>query len=323
MNGVHYDIRLRGLKTPDGTLSLSALVGISEILVESSQRALRLLMEGVSVKQGKISASLKKCLDFNITGLNKGSTILQLEAPTFAESAPEIVQQLDLWNIPLKPSLKPKDTAISVISKSIHDAIKGNVESEYYDRGVLESFLSFGALLKEHVTDIQIECPSRPTEKFTISDRELDRISKIEAETPEPKAIVVSGIFNSIEHTPKRFELVLQDGHKIRGFAESSYIDTEDMRDLWGKKATVKGLAHFRPNGIARSIEAEVIKPFESGEELFETMPRNRINNSLLHKLKTGQGYRNPLKEVWGKWPGDESIEEILDVLNQESKEAI
>lgn len=323
MKGVQYEIKLRGLKTPEGTLPLLALVGISQILVECSQRALRLLVEGISVKRGKTSASLKKCLDFTIIGISKGSTVLQVEAPTFAESAPEIVQQLNLWSVPLKPALKPKDTAISILSKSIHDATGGNVESEYYDRGVLESFISFRSLLKEHVENIQIECQSRPTEKFIINEHELDRISRIEAETPEPKATVVAGIFNSIKHTPRQFELVLQDGHKVRGLAESGYIDTESMRDLWGNKVTVKGLAHFRPNGLVRSIEADVIKPFENGEELFEHVSRSRMTKSVIHRLRTGQENRNPLKEIWGKWPGDESIEEILDTLNRNSKEAI
>ena len=318
MKGVEYKVRLNGLSTPEGTIPLKTLVSVSEILLEGSQRTLRLIVEGVSVKRGQISKSLKKPLDFMITGISKGSTILQIKAPTFGESAPELVQQLSFWD----PAMKPEDTAISLLSKSVQDATGGNVESEYYDRGVLESLMSFNPLLKEQVKDLEMECSSRPSEQFRISDRELGTISRIEAEIPEPKAIVVAGIFNTIEHTPRRFELVLQSGHKVRGIAESVHVDTEQMRTLWGKKVTVKGIGHFKPTGAVRSIEAEVIKPFDTGEELFETVPKRGLPANLIQDIAKRQRVKSPLKEVWGKWPGDESIEEILDVLRQTSREA-
>jgi hypothetical protein len=319
MKGVGYKIRLHGLSTPAGTIPLKTLVSVSETLLEGSRRALRLVVEGVSVKRGKISRSLRKPLDFMITGISKGSTVLQIEAPTFKESAPELVQQLSFWD----EAMKPEDTAISLLSKSVQDATGGNVESEYYDRGVLQSLMSFNSLLKEQIKDLEMECSSRPSERFRISERELGAISKIETEIPEPKAIVVAGTFNTIEHTPRRFELTLQNSHKVRGIAESIHIDTEQMRTLWGKKVTVKGIGHFKPTGAVRSIEAEVIKPFDTGEELFETISKSRLPSSLIQDIRKKQRVKSPLKEVWGKWPGNEPIEEILDALNQISKETV
>ena len=318
MKGVEYKVRLHGLLAPEGTIPLKILVSVSETLLEGSRRALLLVVEGVSVKRGQISRSLRKPLDFMITGISKGSTVLQIEAPTFEEAAPELVQQLSLWG----DAMKPEDTAISLLSKSVQDATGENVESEYYDRGVLESLMSFNQLLKEQIKDLEMECSSRPSEKFRISERELGTISKIAAETPKPKPIVVAATFNTIEHTPRRFELVLQDGHKVRGIAESIHIDTERMRTLWGKKVTVKGIGHFKPSGAVRSIEAEVIKPFDTGEELFETVPKRGLPPNLIQDIAKKQRVKSPLKEVWGKWPGDESIEEILDVLRQTSREA-
>jgi hypothetical protein len=321
LSGVEYKVRLQGLSTREGTIPISALINVSQAILDGSRRALRLLMEGVSVKRGRATKSLKKPLNLTITGLSIGSTVLKIEAPTFEESAPEIVQQLNLWNMPLKPELKPKDTVISIFSKSVRDASAGELESDYYDRGVLESLELFKSLLREDLMAVQIECPSRPSEDFRIGKPELDTITKIEAETPEPKAMVVVGTFNSIEHAHRRFELVMQNGHKIKGIAQSGYVDTEDMRNLWGKKATVKGLAHFKPTGAIRSIEADVIKPFERGEELFERISKDRISSKPIQVLRREQGIRNPLKEVWGKWPGDESIDEILNTLKRTSRE--
>lgn len=319
MEGIEYKIRLKGLPTPEGAVPLKALISVSEVLLAVSRRALRLAVEGVSVKRGQVPKNLQKPLGFTVIGISKGSTVLQIEVPTFEDSAPELVQQPNLWD----SHINPEDTVISLLSKSVHDATGGNVESDYYDRGVLESLMLFRGSLKEHIKDVEIGCSSRPSEEFKINHHELEKINKIEAETPEPKAIIVAGTFNSIKHTPRRFELVLQNGHKVRGLAEPGHISTEQMRTLWGKKVTVKGIGHFKPTGIVRYIEAQTMKPFDKGEELFETLFKNRLPANLIQDISKKQRIKSPLKEVWGKWPGDEPIEEILDTLKQISREAI
>jgi hypothetical protein len=315
LKGVEYKLRLQGLSTPEGTIPLSALLEISKALIESSQSALRLLVEGVSTKRGRTSNNLKKPLDFAITGIGKGSTTLKIQAPTIEQSVPELVQQLGLWDV----LINPEDTVFSLLSKSVKDATSRKLDSDYYDRGVLEKLAGFKAPLKEYVKNIEMNCPTRPDENFKITDSIINEISYIETETPEPQTVVVTGIFNSIKHTPKRFGLELGDGHQIRGEADSDYINTEEMRNLWGKKVTVKGLAYYKATGFVRFIEAEMIKPFEAGEELFETISMPRISSDMIFKKK--QPFKNPLSEVWGKWPGDESIDEILQILEQTSRE--
>ena len=319
MDNVEYKIRLQGLSTPEGTISLETLVTVSRMLLEASRRTLRLIVDGVSVKRGKVPDSLRRLLDFNITGISKGSTVLQIEAPTFEASAPDLIQQPGFWDDPIEP----KDTVVSLLSKSVHDATSGNMESDYYDRGVLESLMSFRRLLKGRISNVEIKCQSRPAEEFRITDKELEKIKMLEADTPAPRATIVAGIFNRIEHDSRHFELVLESGQKVRGFAESSHVDVEQMRTLWGEKATVKGIGHFKPNGTIRSIEAQMIKAFSEGEELFEIVPQNRLPASLARGLGTKYGAGSPLQEIWGKWPGDESIDDILEALRQTSEEAV
>ena len=100
MKGVEYKLKLRGLSTPEGTIALATLVNVSETLLDGELKTLRLLVEGISVKRGKISNALRKPLDLTITGISKGSTVLEIQAPTLKESAPELVQQLSSWNGP-------------------------------------------------------------------------------------------------------------------------------------------------------------------------------------------------------------------------------
>jgi len=49
-----------------------------------------------------------------------------------------------------------------------------------------------------------------------------------------------------------------------------------------------------------------------AGEELIETSG-NALSDLEVEKLSAGPA----LKEIWGKWPGDESIHELLSALTK------
>ena len=93
------------------------------------------------------------------------------------------------------------------------------------------------------------------------------------------------------------------------------------MRDLWGNKVTVKGIAYFNPSGSVRFIEAHTIRRFEHGEEIFYSIPDLISPLDVGRKLEIPKTTQNPLKAIWGKWPGEESIEDILVVLKNMSRE--
>ncbi len=60
-NTVQYTVSLKGLPTPKGTITFSALKSIIDILSEGSERALRLALEGESVKRGIVPTWLSVC----------------------------------------------------------------------------------------------------------------------------------------------------------------------------------------------------------------------------------------------------------------------
>jgi hypothetical protein len=91
----------------------------------------------------------------------------------------------------------------------------------------------------------------------------------------------------------------------------------EDMREYWGKKATIKGIVHFRPSGKPRLIEAQVIKTMEEGEEVFDVLPQVQTEAMFLKEARETAVQTGWLKEIWGKWPGDEPIETLLAALKE------
>jgi len=182
VSGIHYTIRITGLKTPEGAIPLMALMGISDTLLQGSERALRLSIEGASVKRGRAPSWLSNSLDFTIVGISKGATALEIEAPTLAESAPQQVRQQNLWyTLP-----DPEDTALSLLSRSVSEATSERLESEYYDRGVLSALLSFKPLLGKYFDGLEMISPDRTRDGFRIGDEEIAKLGRLEAQTPDP-----------------------------------------------------------------------------------------------------------------------------------------
>lgn len=308
-----YQLKITGLVSPSGTISLKALQDVCDLLLEAAERGLRLAVEGTSVKRGRLPVWLSKSLDLKLVGLNKGSTVLGIEAPLLGQTAEKHIRQLDFWYVVPKPD----DTALTLLAKSIHDTTAEDLESNSYDGGILDGLLQFKPFLKGSAEKVELRCVSRPAERFKLDEPELAKIKRLKARTPEPRAFVISGLFDVIEHNRQRFHLVLSNGESLPGTIDAENLDLEHMRQFWGKKVTIKGLVHFRPSRKPRLIEAQVIKPMEEGEEVFETLPEEpsqiEFLNSVRERAAARQGW---LKEVWSKWPGDESINDLLAALN-------
>jgi hypothetical protein len=307
-----YQLKLTGLDSASGTIPVRALREVCDLLLEAAERGLRLAVEGYSVKPGRLPAWLTKSLDLAVTGVKKGSTILSIEAPMLGETAREHIQQRDFWYI----VPKPEDSALSLLSKSVHDTTSEILDSNAFDAGMLESLLRFKPFLKSTAEKVELRCVSRRREHFELGEAELDKIQRLKAKTPEPRAVVISGQFDVIEHNKKRFHLVLSNGERVLGTIDPAFLGIEQMRQFWGKKVTIKGTAHFRPSREPRLIEAEVIKPMEEGEEVFDALPREQSEaeffKTVREKFEPQKGW---LKDVWGKWPGDEPIEDLLTAL--------
>jgi hypothetical protein len=66
---------------------------------------------------------------------------------------------------------------------------------------------------------------------------------------------------------------------------------------------------------LANVDESDVIKPAEEGEEVFERMPTPPRPMALFESDVQRFNAASALQDIWGKWPGDEPIEELLGSL--------
>jgi hypothetical protein len=313
MKTIKYKIRIKGLRTPSGTISILALKDLASIFIENSERALRLAIEGNSLKKGQPPLWLKEAVDFNITSIGKGSTTLSLEAPELCEVASEQINQQHLWiNLP-----EPNDTALTIWANSFNEATTEKYESEMYDKGLLTSFISFKDFIDKYAQSIEIDSMyDKKVQKLNIDQQQLERVQKLTASIPEPRKIILSGLIDVIEHFAGRFKLYLENGEKIQGEIDRSILDLEVMRSYWGKKVTVRGMADYKPNGKVRFIKVDLLKPFEESEKLFEEYMIFEEPRELVYQISKYKSESSSLKEIWGKWPSEESIEQILTELD-------
>jgi hypothetical protein len=308
MNTVKYQLRLRGLQTPDGTVRVRVLTGVLDRLLSFAERGLRLAIEGQSVKRGTLPSWIAKSVDMTVTGIQTGSTILDIEAPMLGDTVGEQIRQQDFWVTPPSPS----DTAFTLVVRSVNDATSEDLESEYYDGGVLESLRGMRSFVEGENQFLELRAIDRPQEQFSLGRQEIERVDRLQVRTPVSQAFIVSGVLNAIEHSRRKFQLVVDQGQIIPGRVNEEFMSAEDMRHLWGRKVSVKGVVHFKPSGHVRLLDAHLLKPMESGEEIFGALPQAQTEAAFVRDVASPQSQKDWLKDVWGQWPGDESMEELL-----------
>lgn len=311
MSSVKYQLRIKGLAAPEGTIPVRALLDLLQGLVNTAERGLRLAIQGESVKRGKAPTWLGKAVDLNFTGLKSGSTILDIEAPTFADTIGMQLQNQDQSFL----QVSPKDTALSLVSKSVRDVTAENLESDYYDAGVLNGILELKGFFKSYAQTLELRTEGDQQPSFVLNAGDMEKVERLKRGTPEPQAFVVSGLLDEIEHSNKRFQLMLSDGRAIPGRVDEEFMAVEGLRDFWGKPVTVKGMVYFKPSGKVQLLESHLVRPIEPGEELFDEMPVAETAHELFEFATLKPGYVSAFKEVRGAWPGDEPIDQILNAL--------
>ncbi|MEM6963425.1 MAG: hypothetical protein AAF573_01585 [Bacteroidota bacterium] len=121
-------LKLRGYESENGKIPFSLLRELSEQLTRLAESTLLLYVEGNSkIKRGKTPDWLSKSIDFRLTGIREGSTILDIEAPVLSESMENI-------QIPLFQGFevdKLQETSALDLSFFVYEQALNNKEDSY------------------------------------------------------------------------------------------------------------------------------------------------------------------------------------------------
>ena len=313
MKTKRYQLRISGLRENEGQIKSADLQRVLDALTKTSERATRLQATGEGSAKGPKPKWLDASLDFTITGLEAGSTVLGIEAPQLAETAYEEFAQQEFWRD--QPRLD--DTALDLAAYAIQEAGDANSAGDRFDSGVLDAILKFRKAARASGIRYELTSEGSAHGRFTLDENVCVRVGERLKKIPVPKAFIVSGRLDEIKHGGGRFRLLLDSDSQLLGRLRPDSLDAEVLRPLWGKPTTVEGMVHFKASGQPRLIEAYRMSVCAEGDDVFKEMPS--VEKTEKQSLVVAQVERvrsaDPL-ELVGAWPGDEPIDELLAQLD-------
>jgi len=135
------------------------------------------------------------------------------------------------------------------------------------------------------------------------------------------RQIKLCGTLDMLRVSTQGFGIRLQSGEEAPGVLVRG--DVCDLKDLLNRRVTVYGRAVYRPSGRLLRIDADEIVPATDKDQFFaripEVTPPNRNLKQRINQQATGRG----IEAIIGKWPGDETDEQIYEVLDRLSSRSI
>ncbi len=303
MTKKEYAIRLEGVEAFD--LPFVVLRDLCDVFVEGAQRCARLVGEGRSVARGTPPSWVTSTADIRVSRFESGSLALGAAAPRLSDVAPEIFAQQALF----PTGTDPDATAIDLLLDAAEDAAANLTDSERLDAGVLEVLSRTGSLFARGGTRLTVSSDHR---RAVVLDQDVtQRIRTLAEQTPLPRVARVRGILDSLTVSSRSLVLKLDDGSVLRGFAGA--VPVQELGALLGRDVVVEGSVTYRPSGDPLRIEVEEAALAAPGDVLWARLPRVEPA-SVRPRVPTSN---TGLDALFGKWPGDETDEEIAAGLSE------
>ena len=84
-----------------------------------------------------------------------------------------------------------------------------------------------------------------------------------------------------------------------------------------GQGILVMGKAIYRPSGKLLRIDAAELVRASEHDQFFSKMPKPKNDKFDLNEIFRQQKHKRGIAAIYGKWPGDETDEEILAALKE------
>lgn len=302
-----YEIKIKHALEKKGTIDLQRLAAIAEGIKKISEGALQIRLRGVSLTKGRKKISLKDALKVSLTSIKEGSTILCLESEKFEKTlAP---YQTDLFRLEAQQEL-PEHTPVSLFIRSFQDAISDEADNDLLDKPLLKELKQFKkSFLKDDEVFVISNQSSLPV--LELKKENFKKIKVLEDEIPEPKPVIINGVVEELKYSKLKVKIKTEEGIVDGSLSEEM---SEKIGPYFGKKVTIAGTAHFKPGGKS-VIEIERISESVEEDAYFSKKPKSETVEQQIQRQLLEKKGKNWLKDVVGKWPGDETDEEFEELL--------
>lgn len=306
---MQYEIKIHGAPSDDGSISLERLIELAESIQAIAKGALQIRLGGISNWRGRTTMRLNNALEIRLRGLRQGSTVLDLECDTFRESLAG--QQGDAFRPSILETL-PDLSPMGLVIQAFHDALQPEPNDEHLDKPLLQELQKFKRLFKEDDEIITISNRgSIPT--LELHKKDLTKIQVLEEQTPNPQTVLVKGLVETLKYSKSKVTIQSESG-RLDAYLPNT-LTPEAISRYWGKEVTITGTAHYRPSGRMAFIEIERIFEPNENDAYFSRKKSSETAEQQIQRQIAEKGYKNNLGDIIGKWPGDESFEDLLKQL--------
>jgi len=309
-----YTLRFPGARTVDGHLPGRVLGALLHVLAHGSAGALLLRAEGRSaVRDDRLPDWVERGTDFVLLNQLEGDAPgVVVGALPLGDALPERFEQGDMFS-----PLDPGQSALSLFAASLDEAASGAIDSDAFDDDLLRVFSNDLSKLfrRERVQQLTIQ-NGRPDAKLRSFDRGIVQTMKsLRDRTPRPRRVRLAGRMDVVRYSRSLFTLDLADGSHVRGVLVEAR--PELLKPHLGEQVVVEGHAQFRPSGRVLRIDVERISPAsETDLAVFSIEPRPLSEGIDVRSLRRSQTASTGINAIFGKWPGDESDEDVDEFLS-------
>jgi hypothetical protein len=268
---------------------------------------------GRSTTKGQLPAWLEAAADIRLVDFGGDqNTVVGFEAPAFGEAAEEFYRQPALW--PANPP--PEDTGFDVLGDVLMDVNSDAEESERFDTPLLRRLAHFRIGLECAFDGLQIVGHRFPQDSpATLSATTIAAARRLEIETPLPQRVRVVGRLDMIWQSRQGYVLTLDDGREVRGVLVQG--DMSSITKLFKQRVVVHGRTVYRPSGQLLRLDAERIDPGPDEPGIWSHIPPAKASKLDMKRLMQMQTQETGAAALFGKWPGEETDEELLEMLKR------
>ena len=150
--------------------------------------------------------------------------------------------------------------------------------------------------------------------ELTLRKDDFRKIRTLEESIPEPQEIIINGIVDELKYSKSRISVATKDG-LVNGILSDDF-EPGEISKYWGKELTIAGTAHYLPGGKMSFLYIERIFEPSASDKYFSKPSKKETVEQQIQRQQKQLKHPNHLAEIVGQWPGDESIEEILNALD-------
>lgn len=304
---MNYDIKIINNYEGKGRIELNRMEFLAKHIKSIAQKALLLQLYGYS--KVSLPKNLNKYLHVYLTQTkgDDGSTILTLDADNFKN----ISQQLDLFKE--KQNLNTL-TPMALVIQSFTAALSDDDDTDMIDEPLMDELLKFKKFF--HTDTEKLLLTNRSTmPEVEFSRKEIDKIESLFKKIPPPQKTVVAGKVDEMKFSREQVILTTSDHKKIVVIVTKEMFN--GLKQYFGQEIAITGMAHFKPGGQLSYVKMEKFN--QADERMMKIFSKKPHKMSLQQQiaLQLREGKKpNPIDEIFGKWPGNESDEEFEKMLN-------